>query len=75
MVRLIAALGRYRPDTVHNVALKPVLYGSFAARVTGVARVVNALGGLGYVLSSSTLKARLMRRLTRPALKLALSII
>jgi glycosyltransferase involved in cell wall biosynthesis len=37
-----------RPDLVHHVALKPILYGSFAARVTNVKAVVNAFPGLGY---------------------------
>jgi glycosyltransferase involved in cell wall biosynthesis len=50
-----------QPDIAHHVALKPVLYGSLTARLTGVPRVVNALAGLGYLFSSSDLKARLLR--------------
>lgn len=40
---------RYAPDIVHHVSIKPVLYGSIAARLTGVPTVVNAITGLGYV--------------------------
>jgi glycosyltransferase involved in cell wall biosynthesis len=40
---------RERPDIVHHVAVKPVLYGSLAARLTGVPAVVNAVAGLGFV--------------------------
>ena len=35
------------PDIVHNVAVKPVLYGSLAARHVGAKGVINALMGLG----------------------------
>jgi glycosyltransferase involved in cell wall biosynthesis len=52
---------RVRPDIVHHVALKPVLYGSIAARLAGVPAVVNAVAGMGYVFSSTDLKARLLR--------------
>jgi len=50
-----------RPDIVHHVAMKPVLYGSIAARLFGTPRVVNALAGMGYVYSSQTFKARFLR--------------
>lgn len=50
-VRLLLRLARlYRqrqPDVVHHVALKPVLYGTMAARLTGMKTVVNAVSGLG----------------------------
>ena len=61
-----------RPDIVHHVALKPVIYGSLIARSLGITGVVNALGGLGYVYSSKRLKARLLRPGISQALKLAL---
>lgn len=40
-----------RPDVVHHVAVKPVLYGSLAARFAGIPAVVNAVPGLGYLFS------------------------
>ena len=61
-----------RPDIVHTVAMKPVLYGAAAARLAGVPAVVGALTGLGYVFSSSDIKARLLRPLVRRALRWAL---
>ncbi len=69
---LIALYRRERPDVVHHVAVKPVIYGSVAARLTGVPAVVNALVGLGYVFSSTELKARLLIGLVRTLFKLAL---
>ncbi len=52
---------REKPDIVHHVALKPVLYGSLAAAIAGVPAVVNALTGLGYVFLSDDLAARALR--------------
>ena len=50
-----------RPDIVHHVALKPVLYGSIASRLARIPYVVNAMAGLGFIFSSKTLKARIVR--------------
>jgi len=54
---------RIRPDIVHHVAMKPVLYGSLAARIIGVPHVVNAMAGMGFVFSSSSRKAVWLRPL------------
>ncbi len=42
---------RERPDIVHHFTIKPVIYGSIAARLAGVPRIVNTVTGLGYVFS------------------------
>lgn len=63
---------RERPDLVHHVALKPVLYGAIAARLARVPAVVNALAGLGFVFASATLKARLLRPWVVGALRLSI---
>jgi glycosyltransferase involved in cell wall biosynthesis len=64
-LREVAALERLyfreRPDIVHHVALKPVLYGALAARLAGVPQVVNAIAGLGWLFTSSGLAARILR--------------
>lgn len=39
---------RLRPLVVHHVTAKPVLYGTMAARVTGVKAIVNAISGMGH---------------------------
>jgi glycosyltransferase involved in cell wall biosynthesis len=77
-LRAIRALTRlYRqlqPDVVHHVTLKPVVYGSIAARLARVPAVVNAFAGLGYVFSSGSLIGWLRRgallRLLERALRL-----
>ncbi len=67
VAELIRIYRRERPDLVHHVAMKPVLYGSLAAALAGVPAVVNALAGMGYVFTSSGVKARLLRPLIRTA--------
>lgn len=43
------SLRRFRPDVVHNVALKPILYGTAGARLARARLTVNAMAGLGDV--------------------------
>jgi glycosyltransferase involved in cell wall biosynthesis len=45
---LVRVYRSFRPDIVHHVTIKPVVYGSIAARSLGIRRVVNAVTGLGY---------------------------
>lgn len=72
LMHLVSLYRREAPDIVHHVALKPVIYGSVAARIVGVSGVVNALGGLGYVFSSTGLRAKILRWIVKPVLKFAL---
>ena len=58
-----------RPDIVHHVALKPVLYGSLVARLTGTRRIVNAVAGFGYSFTSSQKRAAIARRILRTSFK------
>lgn len=60
LMRLYRSL---RPSVVHHVTIKPMLYGSLAARLTSVSPVINAVSGMGYVFTSSGGRAGLRRRL------------
>ena len=62
-----------RPDLVHHVAIKPVLYGSMIAALTGVGAVVNALTGMGFLFTSQSFRARLLRPPVELALRLLLN--
>lgn len=46
---LVMLYRRVRPHLVHHVTVKPVLFGSIAARIAGVPAVVNAVSGLGFL--------------------------
>ena len=47
-VHLLRLYRRLQPDLVHHVTIKPVVYGSLAARLTRIAGVVNAVPCLLY---------------------------
>jgi glycosyltransferase involved in cell wall biosynthesis len=65
IVSLVRLYRRIRPDIVHHVTQKPVVYGSLAARMARVPAVVNALAGLGYVFMARGHAASAVRRLVR----------
>jgi len=58
-----------QPDIIHHVSLKPVLYGSIAARFARTPNVINAMTGLGYVFSSEEYFAKVIRFLISPLLR------
>ena len=53
---------REKPDIIHHIALKPILYGSMAALGSRRVQVVNAFAGLGYLVSSPSFKARALKQ-------------
>lgn len=59
LMELITIYRLERPDIVHHVAIKPVLYGSLAARIVRVPAIVNALAGMGYLFISNNWKTKL----------------
>lgn len=40
---------KIKPDILHHITIKPVLYGGIAARLAGVKNVVSAISGLGVI--------------------------
>lgn len=61
LAHLVQLYRTVQPDLVHHIAFKGVLYGSVAARLTRVPRVVNTFTGLGHLFSADTPKIRLVR--------------
>lgn len=51
---------RLRPDAIFAYTIKPVIYGSFAARLAGVPRIHSMITGLGYAFMGETTKQRLV---------------
>lgn len=69
-MELSGIINAVRPDLIHNVTVKPVVYGTMAARVRGVARVVNAISGLGYAFTGES--RRLLSEIVKAAYRVAL---
>lgn len=61
MIAVTRALRGFRPDLLHNVALKPVLYGTVAAAAARVPVVINAMAGLGSLfIEDKSLRRKLL---------------
>jgi hypothetical protein len=54
---------KIRPEIVFSYTIKPVIYGSIAAKLTGVANIFSIITGLGYVFIGNSLKQRIIRNL------------
>lgn len=61
-----------RPDVVFHNTVKPVIYGSIAARFAKVKRVFNMIPGLGYVFTGNRLVHRLLRPIVKTLYRFAL---
>jgi glycosyltransferase involved in cell wall biosynthesis len=61
-----------KPDLVHHFTIKCVLYGSMAARITGVKEVVNSVEGLGYVFTEGQDRPGWLKVIIKALYRLAL---
>ena len=66
-------LHRLKPDIVHLVTIKPVLYGGLMARLTGIPAVVAAISGLGSVFVTRSRFTRWLRYGVKLLYRLALA--
>lgn len=71
--QLWKAYRHIRPDIVHQVALKPVLYGTLCARLLRIPRIVNALGGMGYLFTHRSVKSTVIKPLMALAFRILLN--
>lgn len=72
LIKLYKIYKNVAPDIVHNVTLKPVIYGTIVSRFLSISKVINALAGLGFLFRSQSLKAKCLKFLVRAALKIVL---
>jgi len=71
----VALLRIYRdekPDIVHHVTIKPVIYGTLASRLAHVPAVVNAIPGMGFVFTQRGFTASVVRNLVNLLYRIAL---
>lgn len=59
--RLRSLCRRVRPTLVHNITMKPILFGTFAARLAGASSIVNAVPGLGVAFTATGFRIALIR--------------
>ena len=73
LFKLFLIYWKERPDIVHHFTIKCVLYGTFAAKLSGISKVVNAITGLGYIYNNQSIKAKLLNKVTKPLYFLVLN--
>ena len=65
MISLIRLFREEKPDTVLGYTIKPVIYGSVAAKLSGIKNIYAMVTGVGYTFISKTFKARIINKLVR----------
>ncbi|MBQ8201316.1 MAG: glycosyltransferase family 4 protein [Clostridia bacterium] len=71
MFKLRKVFKAEKPDMVFAYNIKPVVYGSMAARLAGVKKVVVMITGLGRVYTSNSLKTKVLRLITNTLYRMA----
>ncbi len=69
-LKILSFVKTWKPNVIHAVALKPIFFCDLISRITATP-VVAMMTGLGYVYTSSSLKAKLIRPLVTRLLKWA----
>ena len=62
-----------KPDLVHHFTIKCVIYGSLAAKETGIKSIVNSITGLGYMFLSNKPHVKVIREVVKHLYKKALA--
>jgi glycosyltransferase involved in cell wall biosynthesis len=65
LVQVAMVYRRLKPDLVHHIALKPILYGGLVSLAMPNLKVINLLAGLGTVFSTDHPKTRFLRSLVQ----------
>lgn len=61
MAALVLLMRKLRPSAVFSYTVKPVVYGSLAARIAGVQRIYAMITGLGHTYTSVSFRTRALR--------------
>ena len=71
LIKFYKIYNKIKPDIVHHITLKPVIYGTLISRLFKVKGIVNAVSGLGYNFTADRkgLVQKIMIRLLRIGFK------
>ncbi len=62
---------QWKPEIVHQFSIKPVIYGTIAARLAKVPIIINTTTGLGYVFADKERKRKALRIIVSALYRLA----
>jgi glycosyltransferase involved in cell wall biosynthesis len=76
IISLFKSLSQIKPDVVYSFFMKPVIYGSLAAKLTGVSNICSMIEGLGYSYTPERPGQRISikKRVARGVLNLLLNV-
>lgn len=69
--KLRKVIKRIQPELVFEYTIKPVIYGSLAARSCGVKKIYPMVTGLGRVYASENFKIKVVRKITKTLYQIA----
>lgn len=69
---LVKIFRRFKPDVFLGYTIKPVIYGSIAARISGVSNIYTMIEGLGYAFMNDSLKSKVVGKLASVLYRMAL---
>jgi hypothetical protein len=72
IVYIMRAIKHSNSNIIYAVAIKPIIFSSLAARLSGVKNKIFTLGGVGFIFSSNRVLARMIRPVLIKVLRLAL---
>jgi len=74
LVEITAMLRRQKPDVLHSVGMKPVLYGGIAAALARVKATVSAMAGMGYLFTGNRPHLVVIRQAILTVLRLCIRL-
>ena len=72
ILQLVKIYRKERPDIVHHIAIKPMLYGSLASHLMRVPHTVNWVAGMGWLFISNNWRAKSLQIVVRKVLGMLL---
>lgn len=69
---IVDAVRSFKPNVIHAVAIKPVIYTALSRLFFNIDGIVLALGGLGFIFRSNRVSAKILRILVMPTLRFLL---
>jgi len=72
VLKLFTIYRNEKPDIVHHVAMKPMLYGSLVARLSRVPHRINWVAGMGWLFVSKQRRAKIIQVIVRKLLGMLL---
>ena len=73
IIALVRLYGRLRPDLIHHLTIKPIMYGGLAARLVNLSSVVSTVTGMGQVFVGKGIFAAMLRFVVKVLYRMALS--